>query len=109
MLKLSDIIDSTSDCLNAEFSTERSVIGALHAYLQVNWDDPFSQDGTRAPREKMEVVLLDEGDGIDEIQNSEFNIQDEEGSAIYDLSGRKLSGKPTNGIYIVDGKKVAIR
>ena len=104
-----DIIDSTSDCLNAEFSTERSVIGALHAYLQVNWDDPFSQDGTRAPREKKEVVLLDEGDGIDEIQNSEFNIQDEEGSAIYDLSGRKLSGKLTNGIYIVDGKKVAIR
>lgn len=104
-----DIIDSTSDCLNAEFSTERSVIGALHAYLQVNWDDPFSQDGTRAPREKMEVMLLDKGDGIDEIQNSEFNARDGEGPAIYDLSGRKLFGKPTNGIYIVDGKKVAIR
>ena len=28
----------------------------------------------------------------------------EEG-AIYDLQGRRLSGKPARGIYIVDGKK----
>ncbi len=102
-----NLIDTTPDCWTEAGGS--FVIGALHAYLQVNWDDPFSQDGTRAPREKMEVVLLDEGDGIDEIQNSEFNIQDGEGPAIYDLSGRKLFGKPTNGIYIVDGKKVAIR
>ena len=101
------IIDGTEDCQIV--SEGVYIVGALRAYLQVNWDDPFSQDGTRAPREKMEVMLLDEGDGIDEIQNSEFNARDGEGSAIYDLSGRKLSGKPTNGIYIVDGKKVAIR
>ena len=102
-----NLIDTTPDCWTEAGGS--FVIGALHAYLQVNWDDPFSQDGTRAPREKMEVVLLDEGDGIDEIRDSEFNIRDGEGSAIYDMSGRKLFGKPTNGIYIVDGKKVAIR
>ena len=101
------IIDETEDCQIV--SEGVYIVGALRAYLQVNWDDPFSQDGTRSPRQKMEVMLLDKGDGIDEIQNSEFNIQDEEGPAIYDLSGRKLSGKLTNGIYIVDGKKVAIR
>ncbi len=30
-------------------------------------------------------------------------------SAIYDLQGRKLSGKPASGIYIIDGKKVMIK
>jgi hypothetical protein len=45
--------------------------------------------------------------GIEEMQAAEFSSQDSE--EWYDLSGRKLSGKPTvKGIYIVNGKKVFI-
>lgn len=45
--------------------------------------------------------------GIEEMQAAGFSSQDSE--EWYDLSGRKLSGKPTvKGIYIVNGKKVFI-
>ena len=45
--------------------------------------------------------------GIEEMQAGGFSSQDSE--EWYDLSGRKLSGKPTvKGIYIVNGKKVFI-
>jgi hypothetical protein len=45
--------------------------------------------------------------GIEEMQAAGFSSQDTE--EWYDLSGRKLSGKPTvKGIYIVNGKKVFI-
>ena len=48
----------------------------------------------------------DDADGIGLIQNSKFKIQNE-GEGWYDLSGRKLSGKPEKGgIYIHNGKKV---
>jgi len=29
--------------------------------------------------------------------------------AIYDLQGRRLSGKPAKGLYIEDGKKILIK
>ena len=59
-------------------------------------------------------VIGDDGTGIDGIQNSEFINQNEEGSIIYDLSGRRVnnskfkvqSSKPQRGIYIEKGRKV---
>lgn len=55
------------------------------------------------------------GDGLKTIDNGEFTI-DNENNAIYDLSGRKLplkgaggSAQLPKGIYIVGGKKVAIK
>ena len=52
----------------------------------------------------------DDTTGIDSIHNSEFIIQNSQssmvnGQSVYDLQGRKLSGKPARGIYIEDGKK----
>jgi Kef-type K+ transport system membrane component KefB/subtilisin family serine protease len=56
-------------------------------------------------------------DGIDEIQNSKFKIQNED-DAVYDLSGRKITAAANSslfilhssflkkGIYIVNGRKV---
>lgn len=63
-----DIIDQTPDCLIAQISTEMSVVGALRAYLVVTWDDPINPGGARSPKEKMEIVLLDEGTGISDAE-----------------------------------------
>ena len=43
--------------------------------------------------------------GIEEITSDNHNINH---NAIYDLQGRRINGKPTKGIYIIDGKKVAL-
>ena len=92
-----DIIDTTPDC---RFE-ESCVIGALRAYLLVRWDDPYNQGGTKVPPlEKLEVVLHDNGTGINNI-----NINDN--GYIYDLQGRKLPSKPVQGVYIEDGKMKA--
>ena len=53
-----DILDATPDCRMASDSMERPIIGALRAYLVVNWDDPYSQGGSKDVREKKEIVLL---------------------------------------------------
>ena len=85
-----DFIDTTPDC---RFD-ESCVIGALRAYLLVRWDDPYNQGGTRVPPlEKLEVVLHDNGTGINNI-----NIKDN--GYIYDLQGRKIA-KPQKGINII--------
>lgn len=56
---------------------------------------------------RMALIFDDNPTGIEEMQAAGFSSQDSE--EWYDLSGRKLSGKPTvKGIYIVNGKKVFI-
>ena len=110
-----DIIDTTPDCHAAASDMEMSVVGALRAYLIVKWDDPIDHGGAKGePTEEVGIVLLDDETGIDEIQNSNFKNQNEEGSIIYDLSGRRVnnskfkvqSSKPQRGIYIENGRKV---
>ena len=95
-----DIIDTTPDCQAEE--GKAYTIGALHAYLTVNWDDPINHDGSKGPGEKMEIVLKDNETGISSLSPDPSPVR--EGS-IYDLSGRRLSGKLERGIYIEDGKK----
>ena len=98
-----DIIDTTPDCLDDWFGSGKAIVGPLRAYLQVNWDDPYTQGGTKDPQKIKEIVLHNHGTGLNEIQDSRFKIQNE--SVIFDLQGRKISGKPARGIYIEDGKK----
>ena len=102
-----DIIDTTPDC-RAEAGVTYT-IGALRAYLQVHWDDPISQDGTRSPRQKMEVVLLDDGDGIGR-PSTDPSLY---GGEIYNLAGQRVTlhrggdGRGLQrGIYIENGRKV---
>ena len=108
-----DIIDQTPDCQGAASSTEMSIVGALRAYLVVTWDDPIDYGGTRSPQEKMELVLLDEGDSI----SRPTPDPSRNGGEVYDLSGRRVGngkwimddGKLKPGIYIVGKKKVLMR
>lgn len=52
----------------------------------------------------IEVRLLNEETGIEEIQNLPIKLQNEEG--VYDLTGRTVNNRFKKGIYIIDGKKV---
>ena len=74
-------------------------IGSCRAYFQLN-------DPTQVKEFKLCFEDEDSADGIGKIQNSKFKIQNE-ANAWYDLSGRRLDGKPTQkGLYIVNGKKI---
>ena len=100
-----DIIDTTPDCgfSTTEETGKKAYIGALRAYLQVSWDEPYNHGGSKGPGKKLEIVLKDYGTSIGEIHNSQFIIHNEEG-AIYDLQGRRIYGKPARGVYIEKGK-----
>lgn len=50
-----------------------------------------------------EWTIVNDGTGIDEVKGENGNVK-----AIYDLTGRKVE-VPTNGIYIIDGKKVFVK
>ena len=100
-----DIIDATPDCHNVS-DAERLLIGALRAYLQIRWDDPYNPGGSKVPAEKMSVVLRDNGTGIEEIKSDKLKVISGE---TYDLQGRRLSGEPAHGIYIGKGKKVLVK
>ena len=91
-----DIIDTTTDC---QIKEKVYLIGALRAYLMVNWDDPINHPGTKGPEEKLEIVLHDYSSGL---TPSPSPIGE---GIIFDLQGRQLFGKPQKGIYIESGKK----
>ena len=76
-------------------------INAFRAYFQLNSD--------QASNARAFVLNFDGGEqtGITTTDYTNFTNSD---SAWYDLSGRKLSGKPTTkGLYINNGKKVVIK
>ena len=109
-----DIIDTTPDCLDDWFGSGKAIVGPLRAYLQVNWDDPYTQGGTKDPQKIKEIVLKDHGTGLNEIQDSKSKIQNE--SVIFDLQGRRISTfQPFNfstfpkGVYIFNGKKRMVK
>ena len=117
-----DIIDTTPDCgflSTAETGKEAFRIGALRAYLTVNWDDPYNHHGSKSPEDKLDIVLKDDGTGIEQIQSSKFKIQNDgeevngkwSNGKCYDLSGRKwsmINGQFSmpKGIYIQNNRKL---
>ena len=95
-----DFIDITPDC---RFD-ESCVIGALRAYLLVRWDDPYNQGGTRVPPlNKRGIVLRDYETGITS------PLRETGEATLYDLQGRMLPSKPTQGIYIKNRQKVMVK
>jgi hypothetical protein len=110
-----DIIDTTPDCLDDWFGSGKAIVGPLRAYLQVNWDDPYTQGGTKDPQKIKEIVLHNHGTGLNEIQDSKLKIQNE--WAIFDLQGRRIdnskfkiqNSKLSKGVYIFNGKKRMVK
>ena len=101
-----DIIDTTPDCgFSSSGETGKGAfIGALRAYLTVNWDDPINHNGSKGPGDKLEIVLKDKGTGLVSPLG-----ETGEGTTIYDLSGRKILGNPARGIYLMKGKMMLIK
>jgi hypothetical protein len=105
------IIDITPDC--GFSSDETFLVGALRGYLMLPWDDPYNPGGTKGPQEKMQIVLKDDPDGINEIQNGEMVNGKLLNGKCFDLNGRRQSAsqKGLNIIRYDDGtcKKVMVK
>ena len=109
-----DIIDTTPDCGFASLGETGKVahIGALRAYLQVSWDEPYNHGGSKAPGEKLEIKLKDYGTGITEPcrPSPDPSLY---GGEVFDLQGRRQSipQKGMNIIRYADGifRKVLIK
>lgn len=95
-----DILLLTSDNRLAFAITDRT-LGAFHAYFDIN---EAAQAGVRA-------FALNFGNGATSIVEvpDGGSVNEKGDDSYYDLSGRKLTGEPTeNGIYIKNGKKILI-
>lgn len=81
---------------NADASTK---MPANKAYLQI----PTTELGSNSRG----ITLIWDGNAtaIEEIAHPAIHNSD----AIYDLQGRKVNGKPSSGIYIINGNKTIIR
>ena len=108
-----DIIDSTPDCQIIGTDQRKAAIGALRAFLVAPWDDPYTQGPTKGIKNKRELVLKDNPNGIESLTP---NPSLREGGAIYDLSGRKidsslftLHSSLKRGLYIQNGKKIIVK
>jgi len=72
-------------------------LGACRAYFQLNGISAADVSGAR--------MSFDETTAIDNVSGSTYDAQ--RSTLWYDLSGRQLSGRPTQkGLYIHNGKKV---
>ena len=79
----------------AEVNIEGAPVDTEHAYLDLN--------GSNA-RGRLTIKLSGESTGIQSLQNDERSLD----GAIYNLRGQRVE-HPTKGIYIINGKKVAIK
>jgi len=93
------IIDNTSDCQRESEYPNDPIIGALRAYIEVYWI-AYPNDG-----KEMEVKLEN---NITSIEQPSFQLQNDT-MFIYDLQGRRISDKPSKGIFIQNGRKVVIK
>ena len=84
--------------------TEGYTLGACRAYFHVDLNG-----GSAAVRQFVLNFGDSETTGIISIENGKWKIENE-ADAWYDLSGRRLNGKPTQkGLYINNGRKVVIK
>ena len=88
---------------NGEFikiadSATTNKMPANKAYLQI------LTTALSSPSRGITLVWEDGTTGINTVQSSKFKVQ-----SYYDLQGRKVTSKPSRGIYVINGKKTIIR
>jgi hypothetical protein len=66
--------------------------------------DPSVEEESCTTFKKEDPFFEGEVNGIDRVLDDTPSSKPSD-SAIYDLTGRRLNGKPERGIYIQDGKK----
>jgi len=98
-------IDGANDLYAA---TEWSYLNSFRAYFDV----PSLHGGT-ATVKRIDIDFADAPDGIEDLKDFKDSKDFRDSKDLrdyYDLSGRKLSGKPTKaGLYIFGNRKVVIK
>ena len=90
---------SSYDVLNAFYGSNVKNV-TLHVPAASVWDYK-----TQAPwKDFGSIVPLDDVDGVASVHKDCSNT-----TIKYDLQGRRLTKKPTKGVYIQDGKKVVVK
>ena len=56
-----------------------------------------------------DVYMVSKADLIEQTTSVRSISSTDESSTLFDLQGRKVQGKPSQGIYIKDGKKIAVK
>lgn len=113
---ITSILQGTSQAASIEDILEGYVLGAT---VYVLYNDAFVKAtsgeipanrgflvfGEPAMAPKLTIEIGDGATGINDVRSKMAEV----GSDFYDLSGRKLSGKPSkSGLYIKNGKKVVV-
>ena len=92
---------------NLYYPNGAMTIGACRAYFQLN--NGLTCGNPSQGGDGINSFVLNFGEETNSIENSKLKIENE-AAAWYDISGRKLTGKPAQkGIYINNGKKVVIK
>ncbi len=85
-------------------------IGACRAYFQLLGDLTIGESTSGS---SIKAFNLNFGDSEETTSVNDEELRMNEGisntTTWYDLSGRRLTVKPTKGLYIVNGKKVMIK
>ena len=82
-------------------------IGACRAYFQLLGDLTIGESTSGS---SIKAFNLNFGDGEATGVNTPLALwRGVDGESWYDLSGRRLTVKPTKGLYIMNGKKVMIK
>ena len=89
---------------------EATTVGAFRAYFQLQNGLKAGEPDQSDPTGGIKNFVLNFGDGETGIRTTNLTNLTNEAGAWYDLSGRRLSGKPTQkGIYINNNKKSFIK
>ena len=106
------ILDTTSDCIYKPNGRLAIIMGALRAHFEVSHYLCYERDKGKWWSE-LKYVLHDTSTSINNIQQAEDSFQGGEmvngkssNRKLFDLQGRRLSGKPARGIYIKNGRKI---
>nr|MCR5850320.1 hypothetical protein [Bacteroidaceae bacterium] len=106
------ILDTTSDCIYKPNGKSSIIMGALRAHFEVSHYLCFEYEEGKCWSE-LKYVLHDTSTSLNSIQQAGDSFQGGEivngklsNRTLFDLQGRRLSGKPARGIYIENGKKV---